>query len=101
MYSLEQHLQTQGQNSPQFAVLYSIWTLNKKFLPNAQNAISFNFPHYSLHETSHSESIIKNIELFLGEERIKKLSPTDTWLILMSAYTHDLGMVVFNEVLEK
>lgn len=101
MYTLEKHLETSAIESSQFELISSIWKLNKKLIPNAQNAISFNFPHYSLHEKSHSETIIKNIESFLGEERIKKLSPSDAWLILMSAFTHDLGMVVFHTALEK
>jgi hypothetical protein len=101
MYTLEQHLEACSHNSSQFEQLNAIWKLNKKLLPQAQNAISFNFPHYSLHERSHSETIIKNIESFLGIERVKQLSPTDSWLILMAAFTHDLGMIVFHSVLEK
>lgn len=101
MFSLEKHLDNTCVQNPDFEILNSIWKLNKKQLPLAQNAISFNFPHYSLHEKSHSDTIIKNIESFLGEERIRKLSATDTWMLLMSAYTHDLGMVVFHSALEK
>ncbi|GAB3639715.1 HD domain-containing protein [Spirosoma arcticum] len=101
MYTLEKHLLSISNENQQVELLNSIWKLNKKFVPNAQNAISINFPHYSLHDNSHSETIIKNIESLLGEERIKQLSPTDTWLILMSAFTHDLGMVVFYSTLEQ
>ncbi len=101
MFSLEKHLDNTCLDNPDFGILNSIWKLNKKQLPLAQNAISFNFPHYSLHEKSHSDTIIKNIESFLGEDRIRKLSATDTWMLLMSAYTHDLGMVVFHSALEK
>ncbi|GAB2538308.1 HD domain-containing protein [Spirosoma aerophilum] len=100
MLTLEQHLNNTSINND-FELLKSIWILNKKYLKNAQNAIIFNFPHYSLHESSHSNTIIRNIESFLGEERISQLTPTDTWLILMAAHTHDLGMVIFNNVLEK
>lgn len=101
MYTLEKHLSISAVNDSRFELLNSIWIMNKNMIPNAQSAISLNFPHYSLHENSHSTTIIKNIESFLGEERIKNLSPTDTWLMLMAAYTHDLGMIVFNNVLEK
>ncbi|WP_273215586.1 HD domain-containing protein [Runella zeae] len=101
MYTLENHLKNSCIENSTYEILNSIWHLNKKNLPNAQNAITFNFPHYSLHEKSHSDTILKNIESFLGEERIRQLSPTDTWLILMSAHTHDLGMVVYHNVLEK
>ncbi len=101
MYTLEKHLELSCIENPQYEILSSIWKLNKKHIPLAQSAISFNFPHYSLHEKSHSDTIIKNIESFLGEERIKKLSQTDTWMLLMAAYTHDLGMVVFHSALEE
>lgn len=30
--------------------------------------------------------------MLLGEKRINLLSPSDTWLLLMSAYLHDIGM---------
>lgn len=100
MYTLEKHLDKICSENPQFEILSAIWKLNKRQLPLAQSAISFNFPHYSLHEKSHSDTIIKNIESFLGEDRINKLSPTDAWMIMMSAYTHDLGMVVFHSAIE-
>lgn len=98
MYTLEKHLQQCCIENPTFEILNSIWHLNKKHIPSAQATISQNFPHFSLHEQSHSETIIKNIESFLGDERIKQLSPTDAWLILMVSYTHDLGMVVYDKV---
>lgn len=101
MLTIEKHLQNICAENPQYLMLNSIWNLNKKLIPIAQSVISFNFPHYSLHEKSHSETIVKNIQAFLGPERISLLSPTDSWLILMSAFTHDLGMVVFHKAIEK
>ncbi|SEL63977.1 Histidine kinase-, DNA gyrase B-, and HSP90-like ATPase [Chitinophaga rupis] len=98
MYTLEAHLESFQEE--EFKILNAIWKLNKKNLPQAQSAISFNFPHYSLHEKTHSDTIVRNIESYLGQ-RIKNLSPTDTWLILMSAHTHDLGMIVFSKTIER
>lgn len=100
-YTLEKHLKLLGEENNEFNVLNSTWHLNKKSVPSALSNISFNFPHYSLHDKSHSNTIIRNIESFLGEERIKNLSPSDTWLILMAAYTHDIGMVVFSKSIEE
>jgi len=100
-YSLEKHLEETVKYNPQFEILYAIWKLNKESLAAALSNISQYYPHYSLHEKSHSNTIISNIESFLGEERIKRLSPTDTWLILMASFTHDLGMVVFYQLIEK
>jgi len=100
-YTLESHLEEISLRLKDFEILNSIWKLNKKNLKRALTGIEANFPHYSLHDKSHSDTIIKNIENYLGEDRIKSLSPTDTWLILMSTYTHDLGMVLFYNLIEE
>lgn len=65
----------------------------KTYLP----AIFAFFPHYSSHDSSHSQSLISAIELILGEDRIQELSLADIWLILVSAYLHDVGMILTNE----
>ncbi len=100
-YTLENHLEEISKNIQDFEILNSIWKLNKRNLKRALTGIEANFPHYSLHDKSHSDTIIRNIENFLGENRIKELGPTDTWLILMSTYTHDLGMVLFYNLIEE
>lgn len=51
------------------------------------------FPHYSLHDASHSDTVLMRMEQLLGEKRITQIGATETWLLLMSAYTHDLGML--------
>lgn len=99
-YTIELHLETISAANSNAKILYSIWQMNKNQLSKAMDATQLNYPGFSLHEKSHCDTIIKNIEAFLGEERIKSLSPTDAWLILMSAYTHDLGMVIFYKALE-
>lgn len=52
----------------------------------------FDFQHYSRHDATHSVNILESIELMLGKDRIDKLSAGDLWLILESAYFHDIGM---------
>ncbi len=49
--------------------------------------------NYSMHDESHSINILESIEMFLGKDRINKLSRSDLWLILNVAYAHDIGMV--------
>ncbi|SDK65858.1 HD domain-containing protein [Halanaerobium congolense] len=61
----------------------------------------YNYPHYSLHDQSHSVTIISKIEMLLGEKRINLLSPSDTWLLLMSAYLHDIGMSLTYDLIEE
>ena len=81
-----------------YEILYSIWDLNKKNLKQGLNLISSSFPHYSIHDVNHSMTIIDNIQCFLGEERIKRLGATDTFLILMSGLTHDVGMILMYNI---
>lgn len=70
------------------------WKLAKKRAPMILDVISHVFPHYSLHNASHSETILNNISIILGKEAIERLSVVDLWMLLNSAYYHDCGMVV-------
>jgi len=95
--SLENHL-TQKEKTeayvPELVRLYeAVKSDMRKYLPS----IAEKFPHYSRHDFQHVESILENIEIILGNERIKQLTVGDTWLILMSAYLHDIGMLISYE----
>ena len=100
-YTLEKHLKTLSETDKDYELLYSIWDLNKKNLTNGLNTISNTFPNYSIHDISHSMTIIDNIQCFLGEERIKRLGATDTFLLLMAGLTHDIGMILTYKILEE
>lgn len=100
-YTLEKHLKFLSETDKEFELLYSIWDLNKRNLTNGLNVVSGSFPNYSIHDVSHSMTIIDNIQCFLGEERIKKLGATDTFLLLMAGLTHDIGMIITYKMLEK
>lgn len=99
-YTLEEHLKSLSIEDKDYEILYSIWDLNKKNLKQGLNLISSSFPHYSIHDVNHSMTIIDNIQCFLGEERIKRLGATDTFLILMSGLTHDVGMILMYNIVE-
>lgn len=81
----------------QSEILYAQWCYDKKVIPMALQAVSNIFPHYSLHDESHSLTIINNIIRIIGKDNIKQLSAIDIWLILEAAYCHDLGMIILNE----
>lgn len=100
-YTLEKHLKELCDNDKEYELLYSIWDLNKKNLTQGLNVVSANYPNYSLHDSSHSYSIIDNIQGFLGAERIKRLGATDTFLLLMASLTHDIGMILTYNLIEK
>ncbi len=87
---------TQGTQSE---ILFAQWNYDKKVIPVALNAVSTLFPHYSLHDESHSITIINNIVRVLGKEKLDKLSTIDIWLILEASYCHDIGMVVSSDKL--
>lgn len=100
-YTLEKHLSNLCISNTDFEILNAVWKLNKKKIGLGLNSVTNSFPHYSLHDKTHSNTIIRNIESFLGEDRIKKLSPSDTFLILMATYTHDIGMILLNSIIQK
>lgn len=99
-YRLEDHLKECSEKYPRYENLYATWNLNKETCINALKSVSINYTHFSEHDDSHSQTIIDKIEMLLGD-RIRNLSPTDTWLILHAAYTHDLGMLLKMKDLEE
>ena len=100
-YTLEKHLRILSSSDKDYELLYSIWDLNKKNLSQGLNLVSNSFPHYSAHDISHSMTIINNVQCLLGEERIKHLGATDTFLILMACLTHDIGMILTYKIIEE
>ncbi len=100
-YSLEKHLEALCAVDPDYNLLLDAWRLNKKNLPNALSTIASYFPHYSRHDDSHSMTLLDNIQRLLGCDRVERLGPTDTFLILMAGLTHDLGMYMSYTFLEE
>lgn len=90
---LIEHLKSKCEEHSALSLLDHQWGFDKLLIPKALNTISSLFPHYSRHDESHSKQILVNIERLLGKN-ISLLTATDTWLILESAYWHDIGMVV-------
>lgn len=93
-YKLEQHLNEMCSSDPTYTNLLSTWNINKKACQDALSTVVMSYPHYTKHDISHCEAVITAIEKLLGEETIRTLSPTDTWLLLQAAYLHDIGMVI-------
>lgn len=100
-YTLEKHLDEICKEDDGYKVLNSIWILNKENLSKGLNQVSNYYPHYSSHDSSHSMKILDEIQNFLGEDRIKNLGATDTFLILMACLTHDIGMILSYKLLEE
>ena len=99
--TLERHFEKykECENGDSVKELYSLWIMLKKHIEDEISHSRNVFVNYSLHDASHSRTIIQAIERFLGEERIRKLSPTDTFMLLVCAYAHDYGMAqTFNKI---
>nr|WP_281459392.1 ATP-binding protein [Pseudomonas sp. P13] len=90
---LVRHLMMKAEEHSALRLLYSQWDFDEKLIPKALQTIGSLFPHYSRHDESHSKQILVNIERLLGSN-LSLLTATDTWLLLESAYWHDIGMVV-------
>lgn len=84
-----------------YQVLANYWNCVKEQVPRILSCISQVFPHYTMHDISHSKAILDCIERVLGSKVIESLSVTDLWLILCSAYYHDIGMNISGDEIEK
>lgn len=97
--TLEQFFSHLAELYPEVRDMYSLWQLLRKDLEDRLPHSRSTFVHYSLHDATHSRSVIRAIERFLGEERILQLSATDTFMLLCCAYAHDYGMAItFNQI---
>lgn len=98
--TIEQQLKlyTEAENSTErHKIMWHEWNHNKKVLSRIQQLIYTSFPSYSMHDASHSEAVIHNIEMLLGEDNIKELTATDCFAILHTVYVHDIGMCITDE----
>lgn len=81
--------------------IIAAWRLDKKMYTDYSGSISHEFLHYSLHDQSHSTSILQYIYLLLGEDLLNNFSVSDLWIILEVAYSHDIGMSATYEELKE
>ena len=83
------------------SILLSKWNYDSQLIPEALETIPLIFPHFSKHNKSHSETILNNVVNVLSKKVIQELSATDLWLLLESAYCHDLGMVITVDMIKE
>lgn len=96
---VERILREKCVDTPELSLLVSQWDFDKRLVAQALQAVVRFFPHFSLHDASHSNTILTQLVRVLGEERLRRLSATDLWLLLEAAYHHDIGMIVTEEQL--
>ena len=97
MNYIERRLKDRTETFLEGLKYYKQWELAKDYIPQVLEVISHTFPHYSMHNSMHSENILNNIIRIVGEDTIDKLSVVDLWLLLSAAYFHDCGMFVTAE----
>lgn len=100
-FTLEQHLKNFAECEENARRLLESFHIIREKMQVGLRPIMTLFPHYSEHGQEHSEHIISAIEGLLGKDRIIKLSPAETWMILVCAYMHDLGMLVQGKELKE
>ena len=74
--------------------LYWSWKQLSRWLTNLLHYVIGQFSNYSRHDETHCCAVLHNIECLLGEDEIRRLSPTDCFGILIAVYLHDIGMCV-------
>ena len=78
-------------------ILYSEWLREKEMAIRILSNVSNMSSHFSIHDHTHSEAILKHIKGFLGKKVVEKeFTATDLWMLLFAAYYHDIGMVVIS-----
>ena len=95
-FTIEDQLESFAKDQ-RFSYLWTNWRHERGEYIEKLKTIQNTFPEYSLHDEKHSRKILISIERILGPDRIRLLSPSDAWLILQCAYSHDIGMNVSAE----
>lgn len=101
MQTFIEHIFREKTKDSENSILIAQWEYDKKLVAEALKMVSLIFPHYSLHDESHSISILNNIANILGQDVIEKLGSTDLWFLLEAAYCHDLGMVITSDMIKE
>lgn len=91
--SIESELRYKCAANREVGLLLAQWEYDQRLLDQALTTVGYLFPHFSQHDASHSRTILERISALLGRENIISLSATDLWLLLESAYFHDVGMI--------
>lgn len=101
MSLIEEQFVLKTKDNEAYRVLVNFWSCIKIHVPNILSCVSQVFPHYTKHDVSHSYAILDSIERILGKDAIEKLSVTDLWLLLCSAFYHDIGMYISGDEVQK
>ncbi len=93
-FTIEAQLEQYSKRNERYELLWHAWKQNKRWLIKLLELTFPSFPGYSQHDSSHAETVLHNIERVLGEHRIRSLSASDCFMLLHTAYIHDIGMCI-------
>lgn len=79
---------------------YYLYCQIKKSLTERLRTVPAYFPHFSIHDASHSSNIIKYLSMLLGRDNIEKLSVSDLLVLCVAAYAHDIIHFIRREMLD-
>lgn len=101
MSYIEQRFELLAKQKENGQHLVTKWRNDKNVYTSYTATTVFDFQHFSKHDESHSIRILQNIELLLGRSRVERLGAGDLWLLLQTAYFHDIGMSLTYEDMEE
>ncbi len=78
-------------------VLWHTWNQNRRWITQLLEITLCSYPTYSKHDESHAQTVLHNIEMILGEDRIAELSASDCFVLLHTVYIHDIGMCITHQ----
>ena len=89
---IEKRFEEECETFPKGSKILNEWRQRKGQYISYTDTIVFDYQHYSRHDVTHSVKILEAIQLILGQERVNMLEAGDLWLLLESAYFHDIGI---------
>ena len=95
--TIERHLENYSKkegHTDRHETMWHAWYQNKRWIGQLLQITLHSFPTYSKHDETHALSVLNNIEMILGQERIAELSATDCFVLLHTVYIHDIGMCI-------
>ena len=101
MKNIEDIFREKASENSAYECLVTHWNVVKENASKVLSCVKMIFPHYTLHDESHSRAILENIQRVLGNDVVISLSVTDLWMLLCAAYYHDIGMFVDGTDIEK
>lgn len=97
--TIEQQFQRYLENpnhTERHEILWHAWKQNKQWLVQLLEGTRDSAPTFSRHDETHAQTVLHNIEMILGEDRIRTLSASDCFVLLHTVYIHDIGMIMIS-----